>query len=283
MPYLQEILIVLFRNGAERLVWLIFSVFFGIGIFADYDKIKIAFQKSFNISLPNEFPMMWLTLAIFIWLTLSLAHRETLLRIRAGRIVIEPPNIIPNVPLYNRVRMVPANVVVSSNLIGTNDIVNVVIKNQPREMASGKSIIDAFASVSIYRLENGYKLFDFDFARWMDNEKPGYEGNPGDRYVDEWKYRTIKPNSSPNRLDFIVKTRDEDNAYGFRGHSQLQPQWHDNDLLIPPGRYKILLTISGSGMTEPYIACYEFRNNGAGQEMDIRRTDRGLSSQWLQA
>lgn len=280
MLYLRELASVLLRL---RFLWwlsLIVAPYVGIGWFADYSAIKATFQR-YGFSLPDEFPMIWIVIATLVWLVLALAHKEVMSNLRAARIVLDPPEILQRVPLFGNVLVYSDEPV--SQQIGENDIVYVVVRNRPHEMSDGKAVKKAYGSVSVCRLTDGKDIINFDFARWMDNEKPGYEGNPSDRYRDEWNYRTIEPNHSPNRLDFVVKSRNENNAYGFRGQSQRVNGWHDEELMIPPGRYKIMLTLFGTGMKEPYRACYEFTNHGAEEEMDIRRTDRGLSTKWLQA
>ncbi len=254
----------------------------GIGIFKYYGKFKASLGSYGNI-LPVDFPILWLFIPLMVWLIFSMAHRETMRHLSAGKITLDPPAIIPNVPLYGSFVESNQPQVIQKREIGENDIIHVVVRNQPYEMSDGKAITDAYGSVSVIRLSDSKEIINFDYARWMENEKPGYQGNPGDRYKDEWNFRTIKPNQSPNRLDFIVKSRNEDNAYGFRGRSQLIEKWHDDGLVIPPDRYRIVLTLFGVGMKKPYQACYEFVNQGAGKEIDIRRTDRGLSTSWIQA
>lgn len=279
MRYIQEFISVLLRHRIWAGVSILVALILGVGFAADYPIARNTL-RGFGVELPAQINGTVIILALLVWLVFSLTDKETMRRLRAGRIIIEGPQILQNVPLYG-------NVMHSQGLrrerVSDNDIIYAVVKNQPFEMSNGKDIERAFGSISITNLKDGKEIVKFDYPRWMDNEKPGYQNNPSDRYVDDWNFRTIYSNGSPNRLDLIVKNRDQDNAYGFRGPSQLLDNWHDNELTIPPGRYKIMLTLSGKGMREPYLACYEFINHGKGKLPDIRRTDKGLTTQWLQA
>jgi len=281
MGYIFNLLSVLFRHGLLWWSTLVIAYVLGIGIFSDYDSAREKLRGS-GIMLPDEFSFMWIVLPFMAWLVMSLAHKVTMLRLRAGKIVIDDPVVLPDVPLYSKL-IDPKGGVVGQKQMGKNDIVYVNVRNRPTQMSNGKEIKDAYGSVSIRRLTDDKEIVKFDYPRWMNNKKPGYEGSPSDHYPDEWNFRTLHPNNSPNRLDMIVKSRDEDNAYGFRGASQNKDKWHDNDLKFPPGSYKIMLTLYGTGMIEPYIACYEFNNPGAEKELKIRRTDRGLTTPWLEA
>ena len=278
MHYIRELFLVLFRHKLYWWVSLAIAVYLGVGFGADYPIIR-TWLSSIGLNAPHEIAIAWIAFLFLFWLSASLVHKETLRSLRAGRIVIEDPAILNSVPLYKYVMMNSGG---GARLqVGENDILYMIIRNKPYDMSNSREIKFAYCSVLVESLIDGKEIIQFDYPRWEDNPKPGYDGNPQDHYLDEWRFRTLNPNGCPNRVDLIVKSRNEENAFGFRGRSQLKPKWHDEELTIPPGRYRIMFSISGYGMREPYLASYEFINNGAGKDMQIRRTDRGLTTQWV--
>ena len=284
MRYFLEFISALFGQGWSR-IGLVVACLLGVGIAADYSIARHTLG-AIGVNLPEQFNVLFIFMPLLVWLSVSLAHKETLRRLRAGRIVLDDPVIHPNVPLSVKINDPTQGKVRVQT--GKNDIVYVIVRNKPHEMSDGIEIKKAYGSVAIFNLTgavgqliDGEEIIKFDYARWTYNDKPGYEGSPPDRYPDEWNFRTLEPNNSPNRLDLILKTRNEDKAFGFRGQSQLIHDWHDIRLALDPGRYVVRLSIMGTGMTEPYIAHYELINPGVGGELGIWRIDKGITTPWL--
>lgn len=281
MDYIREFIAVIIRH---RLAWWVppaLAILFGFGVAEDYLKVRQALLPWWP-TLPTDFPGTLVTILILLWLVFSLIHKETLRQLRAGRVVLEEPQILEDVPLYEKIAIAGGEMM-ASRQVTTNDILYVQVKNEPYDITNGEKMDRTYGSVIVTDLSSSKEILRFDYPRWMENEKPGYSGNPSDRFLDDWRYRTLHPNASRNRLDLVVKSIDEDNAYGFSGSSQLKGNWHEPSLAIPRGRYRLDLILSWNGMREPYKASYEFINNGSQQRMTIRRTDKGLSTQWIPA
>jgi hypothetical protein len=270
MSYLLVFTKVLLKH---RLIWwlgLMVASAVGYGFGEDYLGLRVTLSERLGMDMPTN-PFFWVLVMMLIWLVLTMAHNEVQRIRRAGRLVISDPVTIQT-PLYHKAH---------GHQTGQIDIILAFVRNKPIDNANGRDVDDAFCEILIEDLTDGSRVLLFHYPRWEANPKPGYDGIPNDRYEDQWHYRTLKANSSPNRIDLIVRPLGDDNAYGFQGESQKYDSWANPLLAIPPGRYRVKLTIYGKGMYGPYETHYEFINPGRGKTMLLRRNDRGSKFQWL--
>lgn len=243
--------------------------------------------------MPDTLPL-WLVGAPFLlWVVMRVAWEEGKKNYGRARIMFDDPYIKVSVPLYNRsvgLQLVKlsddsppiAMQVPKSELIARNDIASIVVRNCPHDFDNGRSVEDAYASVTIFEKETNKVTCEFDFPRWTENPMPGYEGNPSDHFPDNWNYRTLRANQTRNTIDFIIKNIEEENAFGFRGDSQTISKWQSNQLKIPPGDYLVRIRIYGAGLkSPPKEAWLSLVNPGVGGSIRVSKTDERASRQWL--
>jgi hypothetical protein len=187
---------------------------------------------------------------------------------KAGRIVSGEPYVVRDVPLYGRLEQGARTA-----LIATNDLVSIDVRNCPYDMSEGKEIRKAYCSVAVFH-QNGDKLLEFDYPRWEDNPKPGYQGNPSDHFPPEWNFRDLHPNGSRNRIDFVIKPHGDERAYGFRGRSQRTEKWCDKELAIPPGQYCIQIVVRGGGISEPSETWVSLRCAAGEERISVNRISK---------
>lgn len=238
MRYIREFLKTIISHGLRWWGSLIIAWIAGAGLFSS--SVSVFIRTNTGLDVPDQFPASWIVATLLLWLIASSVHREVMRKLNAGRIVFDQPFIKHDVPLY-------ATIGINRVLVATNDLVSIGVRN---DMSAGKEIEQAFCSVEVYRNE-GAKLLDFEYPRWSENSKPGYEGSPSDRFPPEWNHRDLAAHGGRNEIDFIVRPHDQEMAYGFKGASQRMEKWCDSGLAIPLGNYSVRLKIQGVGMIEP--------------------------------
>ena len=225
--------------------------------------------------MPQTFPF-WLLIALFvIWLCAQLIHREAMQYVQAGRIVFEDPFVDCNIALRG------TDETGARRVIGHNDIAKIVVRNRPYDIARGNAIENCYASIEFFEQESVRAVLRFDYPRWQDNPKPGYQGNPGDHVRDEWNRRTLYPTGEPSTLNFLVKSIDDDCAFGFRARSQLNLLWHDPRLRLEPGNYIAKLVLSGVGLTRPAEKWLQVKVGGRDQSIEIDSTHPVDTRRWF--
>lgn len=253
---------------------------FGYGFVENYSKARPRLMRWLNMSHPEEISAWWLVVPFLVWVIASFAHRDTMRKLYAGRIKFEAPEIVYDVPLYEHPRGVTLSAGSQpSKLVGHNDIASVQVCNVPYDSAHGEAIERAFGTITIFK-SNWQRIRAFDYPRWANNPKPGYEGNPSDHFPDEWNFRTIHPNGSKNRMDLFIKQKGDALAYGFRGYSQLQPLWQDTELSLPAGRYNVLIRIKGNPMNYASGLWVELENPGMNAALRINRLPFSVAGYW---
>lgn len=256
-------------------VSLIAAYVLGVGIFSsdEYPLIRSEINRSLGIEVLPEHVPLWLIIApLLFWIIVRLAHREAMAWSGAARIDFEEPFIDVFVPLFANHQV----------LIGDNDIAKIAIRNVPYDGARGKEITNCYASISFLDARTRRSVLQFDYPRWEENPKPGYHTNPRDHYPDEWNRRDLLPSGERSTLNFLVKTRDEAVAYGFRGRSQLVSGWHDRELELKPGTYLVKLTVSGVGLRKPAEQWLTVDVGGANGPLRVEKT-RAPERMWFQA
>ena len=144
--------------------------------------------------------------------------------------------------------------------------------NSPYDGANGNVIKDCYASISFYDAKTQRLVLEFDYPRWQENQKPGYHHNPSDHIPDEWNRRDLRPSGERSTLNFLVKSRSEGTAYGFRAQSQIKhPLWHHPELALPPGSYFAKLTVSGVGLQHPTQQWLAVTVGGVGEPMRVEK------------
>jgi hypothetical protein len=237
MRYVREFFKTAASHGLRWWGSLIVAWIAGAGLFNP--RVSAFIRDNAGLDVPDQFPASWIVATLLFWLIASSMHREVLRKLNAGRVTFDAPFIKNNVPLY-------ATIGINRVLIATNDLVSISVRN---DMSGGKEIGQAFCSVEIYRTD-GTKVLDFEYPRWSENSKPGYEGSPSDRFPPDWNYRDLAAHGGKNEIDFIVRPHDQEVAYGFKGASQRKEKWCDPELTIPLGEYSVRLKIQGVGMIE---------------------------------
>ncbi len=263
--------------------WLLLAIgtVFGLGSVDKYPAIREYINFYFGMELMPENVWHGLAALLLVWLVGGLLHRETMKRLRAARIIFDRPNIERSVPLYGHVEklvsiqleegiVVPERVR-SSEIIDRLDIVKIGVRNNPYDLENGVDVRDAWITVALFDKSSNEKIDEFDYPRWMDNPKPGYDGNPRDHYPHEWNFRTLAANASRNTVDLFVKSLDDEYAYGFTGKSQRKTKWKDEDRRIPTGGFLVRVKLNGFALL-PVVKWYHLENPGAGQGIEIQET-----------
>ena len=230
------------------------------------------------VVMPATITVWHVIAALLFVIALLLAHRETIRILQAARITFDAPFVRRTVDLWPA----PAVRVIGAipKPIGQNDIATIVIRNRPRDGEHGRNVENAFASVTFFDPTTHERVLEFDYPRWEANPKPGYHSNPIDHYPDDWNRRTLRASGEANTLNFLLKSINDECAYGFRGLSQMQHMWHDPDLRLPPGEYIARLTISGVGLASCAVQWLSVAVGGSGKSVDVEKTKRRDISKW---
>lgn len=254
---------------------LIVTYFFGVGFFLDYPTARARINAWQNIYvMPESFPLWWIAVPFLLWVVMRIAHREGMRRWGAARLIFDSPYIDRDVPLFGWVAE-PINMGPQKfrrDRIGSNDIAKIIVRNYPYDSEHGRAIDDAYVEVIFYNRQNHNVVSKFEFPRWEENPKPGYEGNPSDHFPFEWNWRSLKPNRARNTLNFALKSTKDEDAFGFRGRSQLDRHWKDPSLCVPPGDYLIKIVVMGTGMRKPVEKWLGFENPGADKRIKVYET-----------
>lgn len=227
------------------------------------DDVQRFLSAKFDIAVPSHPSVAWLFLPLLLWIVASFAHRGTLQILKSCELVFEDPFVVRDVPLYG-----PHAV-----QIATNDLISVIVRNRPYDMSVGRQVEQAHCSVQIFHKE-GSKLLEFEYPRWTENQKPGYQGSPPDRFPTEWNFRNLVANDSRNRIDFAIKPHGQDSAFGFKGSSQRIERWCDENLTIPLGDYNCRLVVKGVGLRKPAEIWMRLRNVVGGERITIDRIEK---------
>ena len=265
MEYLRGLVKAVAGPGWAWWISLLFTYFLvGAGAYPNYPQVRDFINRAAPL-MPEEFPVWMVLVPFMLWVVARLAHREAMAHSRAARIVFDEPYVQNFIPLFGTIGT-------TRTQIGENDMAKIAVRNVPYDSASGRVIQDAFARFAMYDQRTGAKVLEFDYPRWQENPKPGYFGNPPDHIRDDWNRRDLQPSGDKSLLNFLIKTRGHDKAYGFRASSQLKPLWHDPDLAVPPGEYWGRLTVCGVGLREPAEQWFSVRIGGAGEPMAVEKS-----------
>jgi hypothetical protein len=247
----------------------------GIGIWADYSAIRDSVNSAENfLTLPDKPQLWWAVLPLFTWLVASLAHRETMSRVQAANLVFDEP-IISSIPLFGETKDLQGNP--TKGLIDQPDLVKITVKNEPYDMSNGQDVFEAYCRVVVFNQKTKKIVIEFDYPRWTENPKPGYQGVPSDRYQPEWNKRTLTANAEKNTIDFIIKSPSHDQAFGFKGASQLKYKWIEERLSIPKGQFLVRLQIFGKGLKFPSETWVSLTNGGEGKYLHVSSTQERIN------
>ena len=240
----------------------------GVGIFSQEEyataRERIADWLGVPV-IPETFPIWLFGFLFLIWACVRLAHREAMRHWRSARLVFGKPYVDSNVPLYETTQA-------GRRLVGRNEIAKIKVQNIPYDGEHGKTVEQSYARLDVYNPVTKRCVLAFDYPRWEENPKPGYQGNPADHYPHDWNRRALLPNGEVNTLNFLLKSIDEDCAYGFRGRSQLASRWRDDRLKLASGEYAARLTVSGVGLRQPFAQWIAI-SFGAGRTIDVDKMD----------
>ena len=242
--------------------------------------------------LPEKPSAWWLLILYLIWLVARTAWGEGRREMARARLRFEEPFVDRSVPLYSRTTQ-PAFIKapggserfliqrsISEN-IGHNDIAKIAVRNYPYDSESGLAIPDAYVEVRLYEEESGALVKTINQPRWGGNPKPGYEGNPSDHFPEEWNFRTLKPDRRRNTIEFVLKSYEEEMAYGFTGRSQLRPDWKKPELSIRPGTYLAAINVFGQNLrTVPTVKWLRLVNPGQNGGIEVSSTRQSIRRWW---
>ena len=279
-------------NGALWWYTLILTYFFGVGFFTDYvvyrDKINL-WQDL--VEMPEHFPFWLVVVPFLLWVILKLTHDKVMSHNQAARLVFDAPHVDRAVPLFGpvervvQVRNSDGEYVLQKERIrgrvGSNDIAKIVVRNCPYELENGKSVRDAYVSVTFFDAVTEKQIEEVEYPRWEENPKPGYQGNPSDHFPYEWNMRDLSPNQSRNTIGFVLKDFEEKDMFGFCGGSQLVPLWRDKNKRIPPGTYLVRICIFGVGLKKEAETWLKLENKGKGHTIEVERTRERVSRRWF--
>jgi hypothetical protein len=183
-----------------------------------------------------------------------------------ARLEFGKPFVDSSVPMFSR-----TGTAVDASPMGQNDIAKIRVRNVPYDPVHGRPVEDAFARVEIFSQFKDKLVLPFDYPRWEENRKPFYHDHPRDHYPHEWNRRSLPPSGEWSTLNFLVKSIDEEKAYGFRGRSQLLHMWHDPELQIPPGRYLVRIVVFGIGLRSEAEQWLSLDIGGRGQSVNVEK------------
>lgn len=267
---------------SHRLGWWVSlgaAYIFQAGVFSDYKAARGRLEPL--TALPEEVPLWTFVIPFVLWVAGSLAHRETIRRMRAARLSFETA-IQRNVPLFNNVvRDVAGG---GSRLervqVDSFDMAKAIVVNEPYDLESGRDVEDAHTSAKFYDKASGKLVLEFDYPRWSENPKTGYQGTPTDHFPNDWNYRRLRGTGDKNSFDFAIKSVDDEFVYGFRGRSQLRNDWKEPSLTLPKGVYLCVLTVMGKGLRKAGEFRVILENRGAGSQLEVWRTTETVPIAW---
>lgn len=213
-------------------------------------------------SLPETLSFWWLLLPFIVWVCFSCVHLETMRRLRSGRAVFGQLVLHKDVPLFLK----------NGKALTSADILSVDIRNVPYDSQSGRTIDKAFGIVEVYD-EDFKRVMGFEYPRWADNQKPGYQGSPSDHFPHEWNFRDLHPNGSKNRMDIFIKESVSSSVGVLRGVTQIMELWRDKEFQLPPGTYKVLLRLRGHGLASPANLWFALVNAGKDVTMQFSQIE----------
>lgn len=238
--YLLEFGKSLLRHGLWWWLCTIVAALFGAGFWHDYPlyRDQISGWQPW-ITLPNEYSFVWFLLVpVLVWLVISLAHSETMRELRRARLFFSEPRI-DQLPLFN-------NGIFMEHI----QMARIEVHNLPRDMTHGRDVEAAFCEAHFFRRSDGRKVGSVDYCRWLQNEKPGRDGNPN-RFVDAWKWRPLSANGDKHIIDFAMKGSDDTCIWGFAGSSQLKPGWRAPKLKTDESEVLVQIVVKGKGLRKP--------------------------------
>jgi hypothetical protein len=271
MQYLWGVVLAVAGPGWLWWITLALAYFFGIGFYNDYPVARDWAKEVLGVILPENFQLWWIVVPFLLWVIARLAHREAMARLRAARIIFDEPYIDAFVPLWHRG---------TGQLVGENDIAKIRVRNVPFDGSRGLVVTDAYAFIEFYNATSLQLVLRFDYPRWQENPMPAYGTNPGDHIVDEWNRRNLSPTGEAATLNFLVKTRSEGRAYGFRTRSQLLPLWHDRELELRSGNYLAKLTVAGVNLRRPAEQWLSVSVGGVDESLRVEKSTKPETKWW---
>ena len=243
---------------------------FGIGIFAEYSKIRDATNDLLGRSvMPETVPFWAIAIAFLLWVIGMLAHKEAMRYWRAARITFQQPEVHGPFRLSNNE---------TKALVALTYSVTIDVKNEPYKLDTGSDVERAWVGVELFDLHSK-PMQDWECARWENNEHPPYEGSPRDHFPDAQNYRTLSANRSSSKITIVTKPIDRDNAYRMRGVDQITG-WFNDEHPIPKGTYLVRVRISGKGLSEPAECIFGLHNLGSGRGFELFKGPKKIQRYW---
>jgi hypothetical protein len=275
MPYLWG-LASSFFGGTWWWFSLVVAYIFGTAFVADYPKYRHVINSVQSlVVMPIDFPLWLVAAPLLVWAVARLAHREAMRRVRASRLIFSELRI-SSTPLFTTVMKNGAS---ARQQVAHIYIAKIDVRNTPYSYDSGNDVREAWVKVEFFDL-NSKPIKSWEYARWEQNEKPGYQGVPSDRYLPEWNFRRLSANGSANTIDIVTKQYEDSDCFPLRGADQREPEWKSKNDAIPPGEYLVRLQIHGSGMLRPALHCIYLKNPGRGGNLQVAATTKTVKQYW---
>ena len=154
-----------------------------------------------------------------------------------------------------------------------------VITNDPISKTSDGRVSEAYCVAEFFN-ETGESVCVVRHARWQGGGKPRKDHFPKNqtaRFFPAMNFKAIEPNANPEQIDFALKDVNKPDFHGFPAsaqdvYSERTPDiaWQDEGHKMPPGKYKVVLTIRGNEINAPYPSqTLLVENPGSGHELIV--------------
>ena len=239
-----------------------FTVLAAVGLIISSPSDYPAFRDWYNGTLawphmPPDVPLVWLGLFAALILALALLHEAAKRRDVMPRISFE-------------------NLRVDRTLMNGNYETyfgRIDIRNSPYNMENGMGVTKAFAVLGYHNLKTGQK-WKCEYGRWLSNPKVRADEQVKFN-ADIMNRRDLPGNGESTTLDFCLKQDDGVNAFQLRADSQGNYHMMENpEYAIPPGEYRVSLSIQGIGLRRPATHEIVLINKAAGHRLVLESDKR---------
>lgn len=232
----------------------------GAGIFADYADVRAFVYERFMIEWPEYIPAWFVILPALVWIIAATTHKEVMRQRTSPRLIFGSPHIA----------LFPL-----TNVQGGQDLVelgSITVRNDPINRLGGIEAKDAFGVVTFYCVDEDFYDLKMRHPRWTQNPKPRPDEVPVGtipKFKHEMNFRTLLPNNSEHRLDFVIKHLDEIDTYGFEGASQHSEGWKNTSLRLFGRKWVVIIKIEATNLDSLAEYRLVLQNQGKGRSLKI--------------
>jgi hypothetical protein len=217
---------------------------------------------NFAIPLPAAEPWwVYAGAVIALWTTARLAWLEAKRQLAQPHLSLRNP----------RVEIIPVHCRDEEGVVETvfPHVARVDLHNAPEHRTTAARLEGAHTTLEFFDAESGHLVYTLPFARWTDNTQPGYRDSPSS--VDFLRYRDVQPNDGANKVDIVLKYKDEPDAYAFNAESgwlvlgQKDERWR-----VPGRRWFVHVTVKSSNAPD-HRECFVLEHRGVDSTLSLRR------------